>query len=79
MTDRPLEAAPAESGRPLGTVLLERTYAGLTVEVSWHKSTGPCLFVRKGEEPGITTKIGEGEALEAFEHPYLFLQRAGLA
>jgi hypothetical protein len=80
VTDPRVEIAPQESGRPLATVLLERNYAGLKVEISYHRDLESLhLFVQEGENIGKVCTIGEGEVRDAFEHPYLYLQRAGLA
>jgi hypothetical protein len=80
VTDPRVEVAPTESGRPAATTLLERNYAGLTVEISYHQPTEALhLFVQLGEDTGKVCTIQPHEVLEAFEHPYIYLQRAGLA
>jgi hypothetical protein len=79
IANAPVAIAPSESGRPAAKTLLERNYAGLTVEVSWHPAIGLNLFVQQGEEVGKVCTIEGGEVLDAFEHPFLYLQRAGLA
>jgi len=79
VTDPRVEIAPTESGRPAATTLLERNYAGLTVEVSWHPQLDQLhLFVQLGEDTGKVCTIEAHEARDAFEHPYIYLQRAGL-
>ena len=80
VTDAPTAVAPTESGRPAASLLLDRTYAGLTVEISYHQPTEALhLFVQLGEDTGKVCTIQPHEVLEAFEHPYIYLQRAGLA
>ena len=66
-----------------GTVsLLERSYAGLRVEVLYERTApiGPALtpfnvslLVQEGEREPRVVKIDPAKARDAFDHPYCYL------
>jgi hypothetical protein len=58
--------------------LLERNYAGLTVEVRWVEGTEHLLLcVAKGDERYAAVIAGK-DASDAFLHPYIYLAKAGV-
>ncbi len=75
----PVEVVPKVDEGPTPVVLLERDYAGLRVEIGWHPDLGVTLFVQEGEQVGKVCTVEPEKAFDAFDHPFLYLQAAGLA
>lgn len=74
----PAEPVKVIEAALLGVSLLEREYAGLTVEVLWDGFTDQVtLAVRRGDEQHAVV-IPRDKVQDAFEHPYVYLSRAGV-
>jgi hypothetical protein len=58
--------------------LMERSYAGLSVQVRWVEGTEHLLLcVQRGEESHATVIDGK-DAQDAFQHPYVYLAAKGV-
>jgi hypothetical protein len=63
-----------------GRQLLERSYAGLAVEVIWNGKEETCyLIVRKGGESVGFCEVPREKVQDAFDHPYSYLDAAGVS
>lgn len=84
IANAPRREAPAVSPEYVieadGRQLLERSYAGLQVEILWNVRNDACyLIVRKGGESVGFARVERDDVLDAFEHPYVYLAAAGVS